>query len=405
MPGGVPWQTVLEQAAGPVAVLDLQARIIYANPALCELLGYSREYLLRQPPRDITHPDDPAIDSDTIAAMIAGREARFEMEKRYLRSDGSMVWAMVSSTLVRDADGEPCFFLSQIQDISARREAELLWRRSLEHAPIGIGLLDLRGYWTEVNDALCRLVGYRRAELLGKHFTELTYPEDQQTGMEALADLVAGRRETVSLEKRYRHRRGHPFWMLIRSSVVPGPDERPAYLVNQFETVGDGRVQNSHLAHMALHDTLTGLANRTLLLDRLEQERAQLAADGGILAVVLADIDNLKPVNDHHGHFVGDRLLITAADELLQAVNPGDTVARLGGDEFVVLSLVPDLPAAEAFRDRITGRLDADITVSGHPLRMSASVGLATTADSATSPEELLHDADRDMYRYKSSAR
>src|SRR5690606_39797540 len=85
--------------------------------------------------------------------------------------------------------------------------------------------------------------------------------------MEALQGLLSGAQDVVTLEKRYRHKDGHPFWMLIRSSVVPGPDDRPAYLVSHYEAIGDGQMRNTHLAHMALHDPLTGLANRALLTD------------------------------------------------------------------------------------------------------------------------------------------
>lgn len=403
VPGGVPWQRVLEQAAGPVAALDLQAHIVYVNPALCRLLGYSRDYLLQHPPRDVTHPDDVVIDGETIAAMIAGREERFETEKRLLHADGGVVWTVVSSTLIRDVEGRPCFFLSQFHDISARREAELLWRRTVEHAPIGMALLDLQGRWIEVNDALCRLLGYPRAELLGRHVTERTYPDDQQPGGEVLAELLDGRCETVNLEHRYRHREGYPIWVLLRISVVPGLDDRPAYLISQYEAIGGERMRDSHLARMALHDPLTGLANRALLVDRLEQGCAKLA-DHEVLAVLLADLDNLKPINDRYGHVVGDQILRTAADAMLQTVRPGDTVARYGGDEFAILACVPDLAAAEILRERITDRLQTEVTLSDHSLRMSASVGLATTRDPTAPTEDLLHSADRDMYHRKNSS-
>ncbi|MDR7304256.1 PAS domain S-box protein [Haloactinomyces albus] len=397
----MPWQTILEQAAGPVVVLDLQARVIYVNPALCQLLGRDATYLLDHPPRDTTHSEDLVLDRDVIDTVIAEGKDTFEVEKRLLRSDGSKVWTLIDSSLIRDSDGKPLFFLSQIHDISARREAELLWHRTLANAPIGMALVDLNGYWTEVNDKLCELVGYSRDELLTMHFTDLTYPYESKQGLADFADLIEGRYDTVSLEKRYRHKDGHPIWMLIRASVVPGADEQPAYLVSQYETIGGEWMRDSHLAHMALHDPLTGLANRALLLDRLGKEHTKLSEGEDLLAVVLADLDELKPVNDRFGHTVGDQLLTTAAHRLLDVVRPDDTVARFGGDEFVVLARITDLPTAEALRGRVEECLNTDVVAAGHHLNLSASVGLATTRDPETSTDALLHRADRDMYRHK----
>ncbi|GAB3285772.1 PAS domain S-box protein [Parasphingorhabdus pacifica] len=397
----VPWQALLHQAAGPIAIFDRQGYFVYVNPALCRLLGYDAEYLLRCAPNDVTHPDSPVVDRESIEDLLASSENSFEVEKRFLCADGSIIWAVVTSSLIQHRQDHPLFFLSQIQDVTARRETELLWQRTVAHAPIGMALLDLNGHWTEVNDQLCELVGYHRKELLGRHFLELTYPTDREEGMDALAELLSGRREVTSIEKRYRHKDGHPFWMLIRSSVIPGPNERPAYLVSQYEAIGEGHMRDSHLAHLALHDPLTGLANRALLTDRLERAFAELLGQQGMLAVLLIDLDDLKPVNDTYGHAAGDRLLATVADELLNAVRAGDTVARIGGDEFVVLTQVADFAAAEALRERISTLLSIEIRVTGQSLGMSASVGLAATRNPQQSADALLRDADHDMYRRK----
>jgi diguanylate cyclase (GGDEF)-like protein len=147
-----------------------------------------------------------------------------------------------------------------------------------------------------------------------------------------------------------------------------------------------------------LHDPLTGLANRALLADRLDHGLGQLARGNGVLAVVLADLDQLKPTNDRYGHAVGDQLLIAAAREIQLAVRAGDTVARLGGDEFVVVSLLPDEEAAVALRDRVEHHMNTEVLVSGVRLSLRASVGYVATSDPSIAPDRLLHMADRDMY-------
>ncbi|MBQ0923573.1 PAS domain S-box protein [Saccharopolyspora endophytica] len=400
MPHDVTWQMILAQAAGPVAVLDLQARIIYANPATCDFLGHDLENVLNRPARDFAHPDDPPIDEDMITSLVTGGEEKLTQERRGVRSDGTALWVLISYALIRDADCEPQFVLAQYQDITERRAAERRWRHTFANAPIGMAMLDLTGRWLEVNDKLCDMVGYTRDELLAIRFTDLTYPNDT-SGLDVFEELAAGNLDTASVEKRYRHKAGYPIWILIRINLVRGADDLPAYLVSQYETIGDEAMRDSHIAHMALHDPLTGLANRALLMDRLNQELAALPQHGGVLAVLLADLNGLKPINDRFGHAVGDELLITTADELLNAVQPGDTVARLGGDEFVVLSRKPDFHAAKVFRDEVAESMKNDVVVAGHDIALSASIGLATTATSTMPAADLLHASDLDMYSHK----
>ncbi|MER7014702.1 PAS domain S-box protein [Saccharopolyspora sp. NPDC000359] len=391
--GGVPWQRIFDQAAAAMAILDLQGRYLHVNAALCRLLGYRSEELEGRDYRDFTHPDD--IDDEGPV------ESEHPLEKRYIRSDGSLIWALVARTFIRDPDGTAVYFLSQIQDITQRREAELLWQRSFANAPIGMALLDLKGSWTAVNDTLCAMLGYSREEMLSMSFADVTYEEDEGPGMTALEDLISGVVDSVNLEKRYRHKDGRPIWMLIRATAVPGADGAPAYLVSQYEDIGEQRMVDAHLAHLALHDPLTGLANRALLADRLDHGLQQLERGNGVLAVVLADLDQLKPTNDRFGHAVGDQLLISAAREIQHAVRAGDTVARLGGDEFVVLSLLPDAAAAEQLRERVEDHLNTEVVVHGTTVSLQASVGHAVTADPSIAPDTLLHLADRDMYASK----
>ncbi|RCW47006.1 diguanylate cyclase with PAS/PAC sensor [Halopolyspora algeriensis] len=401
----IPWQAVCDQAAGPVALLDLDGRILYANPALCSMLGYDCEDILHRRPPEFTHPDDPPLDRAAITKLIEGPSDTSEAEKRMVRSDGTVVWILISGSIIRDTDGNPRGFLSQIHDITDRRNSELLWRRTLTSAPIGMALIDLTGRWTEVNERLCELIGYDRDDMLAMHFTDLTYAGDDKRGEAVLTDLLSGRENATTLEMRYRHKEGHPIWMLVRISVVPGADDHPAYLISQYEAIGDGRMGDAHLAHMALHDPLTGLANRALLDDRFKQELAELPGTGGVLAVLVADMDGLKRVNDNYGHSVGDQFLTIAADELLNTVRSGSTVARFGGDEFVVLSRAESNQQAEELRDRVVEHLQTELVVSGHHVSVRASVGLAVTRNPATSAQALLHSADRDMYRRKRGAR
>ncbi len=403
----LPFEAMWHQVVSPASALDLQGRHVDVNPALCRLLGYDKQSLLALHPVDVIHPDDEPVGRANVDKLLAGDAESFPSQIRLIHADGSVLWVLVQTSIIRDPHGHPHLIVSQFHDITAYHELQLLWRQTVSNAPIGMALLDLHGGWTEVNDTLCELVGYSRQELLTMRCSDLIdHVDDRQAQEAALAALRADRKSAETLEVRYRHYDGQPFWMLIRLSVVPGADDRPAYLVGQYEALRGGDVRISEerldqLTRMALHDPLTGLANRALLIDRIERELADLTDQGGVLAVLVIDLDEFKPINDRHGHAIGDQLLIAAAQVLVGAVRVSDTVARIGGDEFVVLTRMPTAAETDALRTRVTQRLNTDITTSGHHLSLSASVGLATTRDPTTTPQSLLHSADRDMYRTK----
>jgi diguanylate cyclase (GGDEF)-like protein len=154
------------------------------------------------------------------------------------------------------------------------------------------------------------------------------------------------------------------------------------------------------MRHEAFHDPLTGLANRTLLADRLGQALAR-SGRGGTTAVLVVDLDGFKHVNDTHGHAAGDAVLAAVAARLAAAVRPADTVARVGGDEFVVLCQDLGEAAARVLAARIEAVVGAPHTVAGVEHVLAASIGIAQVADVATTPERLLAAADEAAYRAK----
>jgi diguanylate cyclase (GGDEF)-like protein len=154
------------------------------------------------------------------------------------------------------------------------------------------------------------------------------------------------------------------------------------------------------MRHDALHDPLTGLANRTLLRDRLQHAIAQSERDHGETGVLFVDLDNFKQVNDVHGHGVGDELLSTLGDRLRSAVRPADTVARMGGDEFVVVCEHTDTSGVLALADRLETAISAPVLAGGARHSLSASIGIALGHED---PDLLLHEADAAVYRAKAA--
>ncbi|WP_176797885.1 sensor domain-containing diguanylate cyclase [Actinopolyspora mzabensis] len=396
------WEALWNQAAGPIALVDLSGRHLDVNPALCDLLGYDRETLLHLSPVEITYPGDYAMERETINSLIREEIDGFSSEKRLLRSDGRAVLMLVNSSLIRAPDGSPEMIVSQFHDITARRESERLWQQTLVNTPVGVASTDLAGRLSEANGKFCELVGLRRQELLGQPFTDLIYNGDQARVEALQTEFREGSIDTSTIEIRLRHRDGHTLWVLGRLGLVRGLEELPAYVVGQYEPIGDdtqlSEERLAELTRMALHDPLTEVANRSLLGDRFQQELCTLSKAGGVLLVLLVDLDGFKEVNDQYGHDAGDEILRAAARELSNVVRSGDTVARIGGDEFVVLAYLTNQGEAIKLRARVEQRLNTATSIAGGRIRVTASVGMSTTRDPSTSYSDLKNEADQDMY-------
>jgi len=178
-------------------------------------------------------------------------------------------------------------------------------------------------------------------------------------------------------------------------------DVAAAYLINA-QARSDLQDASDQSREAALHDALTGLPNRVLMLELLEHAFRAASRSGKTLAVFFVDLDRFKAVNDTHGHQIGDQLLVALAQRLTRCLRPGDSLSRLSGDEFVVLCEDLDDPSrADPIAARLNGELSRPFVLSGVELHVTASIGIAFTGNGIEAPEQLLRDADLAMYRSK----
>jgi diguanylate cyclase (GGDEF)-like protein/PAS domain S-box-containing protein len=222
----------------------------------------------------------------------------------------------------------------------------------------------------------------------------------------AIEAHLDGRTPHLQSEHRMRHADGTWRWVMTRGLAIRGVDGRPTRMAGSLSDITDRRVAQLRLQHDALHDTLTGLPNRTLFMDRVNQilQRAIRDPQTGC-AVLFLDIDRFKLVNDSLSHAVGDNLLIALAGRVSAALRPGDTVARLGGDEFTVL--LEDVVAPEdalVVADRILHSLDDEFEIDGNELFVSASIGVSLSSPELGSAD-LMRNADIAMYDAKRRGR
>ncbi len=416
------YRSVVATMAEGVVLQDADGVIITANEAACRVLGLELEQMLggrSVDPRWRAVREDgsdfPAAERPAPVALATGTSVR-DVTLGVHRTDGTLVWLEVAAEplLETQPDGSSAVVgvVTTFSDITAQRAAsralarsEEQFRSAMAHAPVGMALVSLDGAFTEVNRALCRLLGYDESELVGRSFQELTHPDDLGSDLELLDELRAGYVDHYTLEKRYFDSDGEVVWVSLAVSMARDEDDQPAYYIAQMQDITVARAARQSLAHRALHDPLTGLANRDLLMDRLSHALSRSARSGLPTMVLFCDLDHFKAVNDELGHETGDLVLVTVADRLRQVVRPSDTVARLGGDEFVVVvEGVVGWDEQRAFAERVRVVLDEPVTVAGQVVRVGASIGVAV-ARPEDDARSLLREADATMYRAKARGR
>ena len=327
-------------------------------------------------------PDQPAYDSEQLQRMIVAVVLAATV--------GPAVHALVVA------------LRRTTKDLGA---AEERFRRAFDDSHVGMALVSTGGRFQRVNRALCGIAGYDEAELLGKTFGEITHPDDVDTDLDALRELIDGERYGYRTEKRYLHADGHAVWISLNVSPVYDSEGAVSYLLSQIEDISDRKESEERLTRQALHDSLTGLPNRTLFADRVRMASSRRAARG--YAIVYLDLDGFKLVNDTLGHAAGDQVLIEVARRLERLLRAGDTLARLGGDEFALLCEEVGDEQVRVIADRVIDTMADPIEVQGRSIMQAASIGIALySADGTpTEPDEMLGDADLAMYRAKAAGK
>jgi diguanylate cyclase (GGDEF)-like protein/PAS domain S-box-containing protein len=275
----------------------------------------------------------------------------------------------------------------------------LPWQELLEALPTPMVLSSSDGLLLAVNDAFCEIVGRTRDELIGFDSTLFTYPDDIGLSEDVYRRLASEEVDQVHFFKRFQRKDGRVVAAEVSISPARDPSSSDRNYVSSVRDVTEERALTAELSHQALHDPLTGLANRALFDDRLAQAHARIVRQGGIGAVVLIDLDDFKQVNDGQGHLVGDQVLIEVTRRLERVTRSSDTLCRFGGDEF--LYLAENLGAAEEaekLASRLLGVLVEPLELVGAIIDQKATLGVATWDKNSPDPIEVVRQADVALY-------
>jgi len=388
----------------------------FVSEGCTRLTGYPPEDLLlngRVSYEQLTHPDDRQRVRETINAAVA-KGRRFQVEYRIQHADGRVRWVWEHGIGVRDQSGRITAIEGIVEDISARveaehalREAERRYRSLFDNAIEGIFRTTPDGRYLDANPALARIYGFATPQELVASLRDIKSQLYVDSGRrEEFMRIVKARGEISGFESRVYRKNGDTIWISENARAVFDDEGRVLHYEGTVEDITERRHNQARIEQQANYDALTGLANRSLLNDRLQQAIYTAATYGARLAVVFVDLDRFKFVNDTLGHDVGDRLLQVMAERLTAAVAETDTVARLGGDEFVLLL------HGHAGQDTVATVLERLLPTIAAPLRygqsdleVTCSIGVALYPDDGSDPATLLKHADSAMYRAKEQGR
>jgi len=422
------WSDLLEALPDGTALLDEHGKIFHVNEMLTTLTGYSSQQLIGHnvtmlvPPRldereDATRPNDDhdsssqlmSSDQDLIILCHDGSELPVDFSLSPITFDGHS-WAIASlrdnsatralERARRDAEARAV----EIEKLAAAAmaQSEQRFRLAFEDNMAPMVFTSEKGLLFAVNDAFCEIVGRTRDELLGFDSKVFTFADDIGVTEEVYRRITSGEIDRIRYVKRFQHKDGRT--VAAEVSMSPARDEHgeTLYFVSSVRDITEERALTAQLSHQALHDPLTGLANRALFDDRLAQAHARVARQGGFGAVLILDLDDFKAVNDTHGHLVGDQLLIAVSRRFEEVSRASDTLCRFGGDEFLYLAEGLKSPEeAEVVATRFLATLAEPFTFAGATFDQHASLGVVVWDQTSKSTTEVVQSADVALYEAK----
>lgn len=410
------FRATFEQASVGVAHVDLQGNWIRVNNKLCEIVGYPKEELATMSFQDITHPEDLNADLKLMYQLIDGAIPFYTLDKRYIHKGGSIVWISLNVSLVHDSVGTPEYFISIVKDINARKQAEAGLQRSKESlelaiAATGLGMFDYvpntdPDTWSA--EIMRQFVLKSDVNVNCADSLVQVHPDDCSR-VETLVKQSLNPMSGGQFHTEYRVTgcdQNTERWIEARGKTFFDSNGTPTRFIGTTLDISEHKQAEERIRHTALHDPLTDLPNRGLLFEFARHVFSHARRARRHSAILFIDLDRFKPINDNHGHEVGDEVLKDVAKRLVLCTREEDQVFRLGGDEFLVLlpDIENDANAGDVAR-HIAESLNKPYIVNGLELYLSSSIGIGIFPRDGNDIDTLINNADAAMYQAKQAGR
>lgn len=395
---------------------DERWTMLFVSQGCHSLTGYLPADLLhnrRISYEAITHADDRIWVRERLLNAVRLSE-RFEAEYRIVRADGEVRWVLERGSPLYNADGKIEALEGFIQDITQRKrseetalEAEERYRSIFENALEGIYQTTPSGKYLNFNPALARIYGYESPDDLIRSISDIQKQLYVESGKrEEFISQMRDHGRVEHFEAQVYRKNGDIIWITENAREVRDADGNLMFYEGTVEDITERKMYEQQIEYQATHDSLTGLPNRALLTDRLQQCISFADRYHSKLAVAFVDLDQFKLINDSMGHHIGDDLLVMMAERLSGCVRESDTVVRLGGDEFVLL-LASQQKVEEIGQtmQRILASVAQPFSINNWDYEISCSIGVSLYPDDGQDYSTLLKNADSAMYKAKQAGR
>jgi len=404
------FRSLVQNSSDIISLVGADRTVRYVSPAIERVLGYRPEERAGASAFELVHPDDLAKMEGSFLESLGDPAGSVITEMRMRHKDDS--WRHVEATLTNRLDDLAVeATVVNWRDVTERkraeerlREAEQRYRTLIERMPAVVYVQEIRSPDSAIymSPQIEALTGYSPEECKDPDLRFCMVHPDDRERMRSEGDRTGEPGEVFTTEYRVVHRDGRIVWVRNEAVVVAEEASGPRYWQGFMLDITERKRMEERLQQQALRDPLTGLPNRQHFVDHLGRALERTRQKRGNAAILFMDLDGFKVVNDSLGHEAGDLLLVVVAERLRRCLRPEDTLARLGGDEFIVLLQDVGGPA-EAVRvaRRVAEELRRPFLIEGRELFLTASISVALGTACATSPEDLLRDADIAMYRAK----
>ncbi|HEY4920396.1 MAG TPA: EAL domain-containing protein [Xanthobacteraceae bacterium] len=406
---------IIENVPAPIFVKEAaDLRYVLVNRAGENFWGIARTDMIGKAAADIFPAEEAKLIDARDEHLLQSDQPSFD--ERQIRTPRNGLRSIVSRRLtIRGDDGKPKYLIGLIEDVTERKQAEDKIRRTqkfldavVENVPTTILVKDAQDLrYVMINRAGEKLFGIPRDEIVGKKDDEI-FPDGHAAALMGRDMDMVRSGEPLTNGEHSLHTPGNGVRIITSKRVaLSGDDGGPQYLLAVIEDNTERAHADARIAHMAHHDALTGLANRALFSERIEEARARLRRRGEGFAVFMLDLDGFKDVNDSLGHPAGDALLKEMGQRLKSALRETDVLARFGGDEFAIIQSGEDnrRVGAVALAARILEIVSKPVDLAGNKVSIATSIGVALAPEDGDEPEELLKKADLALYRTKSEGR
>ena len=398
---------IVDQTHDAIISTDSTGTIISWNQGAEKLLGFAREEVKGRPLQYLFPDEEYAFVQENIIPLLL-KNGQHETEVRLRRQNGESFDAHLSLTRLRDHDGNFAGMVCYALDITERKTAEERMRlaaKFLENTTEALLITDAEGTIIEVNAAFEEMAGFNREEVLGKNPRILKSDRHDKDFYEQMwGQLYRQGHWQGEIWDRRKNGEVYPKWLSI--SAVHDERGKVTHYVAISADISDVKQSQERLEHLAHYDQLTGLSNRLLFKDRLQQALRHADRHQQQVAVCVIDLDRFKEINDSLGHSAGDALLVQVAALLSDNVRSSDTVCRMGGDEFIIMMpAVGEANNVMEIAQKLLNAFSQPFTLEGKEVYISPSIGIAIFPNDSQTQETLIKHADTAMYHAKKNGR